>query len=130
MTVQHKELYSVVVITYKGRESEERCSLPKNKRPIKHSQASSQQIISMGHQQKRFVKRENLELGNTLIDILLMNYFFFFLAFKRNQYFPMVGIPLYGRILDTELFLCHNFEALSFEWELQNLEWLQECKQH
>ena len=34
----------------------------------------------------------------------------------------MVGTPLHGRILDTELFLCHNFEALSFEWELQNLE--------
>ena len=42
----------------------------------------------------------------------------------------MVGTPLHGRILDTELFLGHNFEALSFEWELQNLEWLQECKQH
>ena len=27
MTVQHKEFYSVVVISYKGRESEKRCSL-------------------------------------------------------------------------------------------------------
>ena len=73
-----------------------------------------------GPPQKRCVKRGNLELGNTLTDILLTNCFF--LAFKRNQYFPMVGTPLHGRILDTELFLGHNFEALSFEWELQNLE--------
>ena len=85
----------------------------------------------MDHKQNRFVKRENLELGNRLIDILLTNFFFFFFkAFKRNQYFPMVGILLYGCIFDTELFLCHSFEALNFEWELQNLEWLQECKHH
>ena len=42
----------------------------------------------------------------------------------------MVGIPLHDHILDTELFLCHDLEALNFEWELQNLEWLQEYKQH
>ena len=66
---------------------------------------------------KGFVIRENLELGNMLIDILLMNYFF--LAFKRNRYFPMVEIPFQGHVLGNELFLSiyHNSEAMNFEWD-------------
>lgn len=66
---------------------------------------------------KGFVIRENLEVGNMLIDILLMNYFF--LAFKRNRYFSMVELPFQGHVLGTELFLSiyHNFEAMNFEWD-------------